>query len=406
MRILWVKAGKLLPVDTGGKIRSYNLLRQLAGRHELALLSYYAGDRDPDYDAALGKEFPGARSVSTGGPSSLVGTVVDYLRRLPSPAPYAVRKFTSSRVARLVDDWTRDRCFDVVVCDFLAASLNFGHRLLAPTALFQHNVESALWTRQAAHQANPLKRAAFSIEAWKMARYERAAVRRFHHVIAVSEHDRALMAAMTDSSCISVAPTGVDLAQYRVIATHYPTQPVVMFLGSMDWEANVDGVEYFHRESWPRVIGAVPSARFRIVGRRPTARVRKLAQDPAVEITGDVPSVIEHLREAMVFVVPLRVGGGTRLKIYEAMAAGRAVVSTTIGAEGLDVTSGQDIVLEDDPDRFGDAVATLLLDDERRRALSRAAALQAAKFDWPVVVREFENSLERTIIAARPPTAR
>lgn len=400
MKILWVKAGKLLPIDTGGKIRSFNLLRQLATRHETILLSYYAGDADAAYNDAIAAEFPGAIAMATGGPTSVAGVVIEYVGSLPSEAPYVVRKYFSRRVRDRVDELTRDGRFNVAVCDFLAPSLNFTSHLQAPTALFQHNVESALWQRQAAHQTNPVKKAVFSLEAWKMRNYESATVQRFDHVIAVSEHDRHLMSEMTDSARITVAPTGVDLSQYRAIAGHEASEPVVMFLGSMDWEANIDGVDFFCRAIWPRIRAAVPAARFRIVGRRPGPRVRRLAEDASIEVTGDVPSVVDHLREAAVFVVPLRIGGGTRLKIYEAMAAGRAVVSTTVGAEGLDVTNDRDIVLADDPDAFADATANLLVDAERRRVIEQAAAAQAARFDWPVVVRQFEDSLEQTIDAA------
>jgi len=400
VKILWVKAGKLLPVDTGGKIRSFNLLRQLADRHETTLLSYYHGDVDPAYDAAISAQFPGAVGVATGGPTSTAGTVLDYIRRLPSPAPYAIRKFASRRVSGLINRLTRERRFDVLVCDFLAPSLNFATRLSTPSVLFQHNVESALWRRQAKHQANPAKRIAFAIEAWKMDRYERATVRRFHHIIAVSENDRDLMSAMTDASRITVAPTGVDLAQYRAVAGREASEPIVMFLGSMDWEANVDGVEFFCRDIWPRIRAAVPAARFRIVGRRPGARVQRLTELPSVEVTGDVPSVVEYLQDAAVFVVPLRIGGGTRLKIYEAMAAGRAVVSTSIGAEGLDVNHGRDVILADEPTSFADGVISLLTDPKRRRAMESEAATQAARFDWSVVVKQFENSIESAIAAA------
>jgi glycosyltransferase involved in cell wall biosynthesis len=400
VKILWVKAGRLLPVDTGGKIRSFNLLKQLAARHDTTLLSYYAGARDNAYDDALESELPGRVALPVGGPASYAGTVADYLRRLTSKAPYAVTKFTSDAARTLIGSWMREKRFDVMICDFLSASLTFPARLSTPTALFQHNVESALWDRQARHEPNPFKRVAFSLEAAKMARYERAAVQRFHHVIAVSENDRALMSSMVDPSRISVAPTGVDLAQYRAIAGEQSTEPVVMFLGSMDWEANVDGVTYFHREIWPRVRAVVPAATFRIVGRSPAPRVKKLAEDPSVVVTGAVSSVVDHLRDAAVFVVPLRIGGGTRLKIYEAMAAGRACVSTIIGAEGLDVNHDRDIVLADEPGDFADAVSSLLLDLHRRRALEQAAAAQAAQFDWPVVVRQFEDSLEQTIVAA------
>ncbi|PYR58960.1 MAG: hypothetical protein DMF91_16000, partial [Acidobacteria bacterium] len=169
MKLLWVKAGKLLPVDTGGKIRSYNLLRHLAARHDVTLLSYYGGRPDPTYEAEVGRHFPLAVTVCTGVPDGPAARVaLDYARRVLSPAPYAVTKFTSPRVSRLIKTWYREGRFDVAVCDFLSASLNFPATLSTPSVLFQHNVESVLWRRQAAHEANPVKRLAFTLEAAKM----------------------------------------------------------------------------------------------------------------------------------------------------------------------------------------------------------------------------------------------
>ncbi len=336
MRILWVKGGKLLPVDTGGKIRSYNLLKQLAARHEVTLLSYYDGQRDAGYETEIVEHFSRTVAISTGRPDS---SAIDYLRHIFSPAPYAVTKFTSLRAAALIREWMAERSFDVAVCDFLSASLNFPAELRTPTALFQHNVESVLWRRQADYEPNLIKRIAFKLEAAKMIRYETEAVNRFDHVIAVSENDRDNMARMTERTRITVVPTGVDLDAYGQQPCNDSTEPVVVFTGSMDWEANIDGVEYFCSEIWPRVLKAVPGARFRIVGRNPHPRVQALASD-SIEVTGTVVSVIDHLKEAAVFVVPLRIGGGTRLKIYEAMAMGKAVVSTSVGAEGLDVEDG------------------------------------------------------------------
>ncbi|HKG15740.1 MAG TPA: glycosyltransferase family 4 protein [Pyrinomonadaceae bacterium] len=402
MKILWVKAGKILPVDTGGKIRSYNLLRQLASRHETVLLSYYGGARDAEYEREVARHLPGAVTVHTGAPDSFARQALDYLFRLPSSAPYAVRKFTSPAVQKLVREWDAARRFDVAVCDFLSASLNFPAETRTPTVLFQHNVESALWQRQARHAPDVFRGVVFKIEAARMTRYERDAVRRFRHVIAVSENDRELMSAMTDASRITVVPTGVDIKKYssgdgdaRASGEgKSPDGALVVFLGSMDWEPNIDGVEYFCREVWPRVSASVPEARFRVVGRDPHPRVRRLASE-TVEVTGTVPSVVEHLREADVVVVPLRVGGGTRLKIFEAMATGKAVVSTTVGAEGLDVTHGEDILLADDAAGFAESVTGLLRDASRRESLGRAAAALAARYDWSVIARRFEDVLAR-----------
>ena len=399
LRILWVKAGKLLPVDTGGKIRSFNLLKQLSAGNETTLLSYYGGAADSDYEKQIQRELPGTITVNTGAPESTIGQSVNYLRRLPSAAPYAVTKFTSPAVRQMIHQWDREGRFDVMVSDFLSASLNFPKSLSTPAVLFQHNVESALWQRQAKHEPNFIKRSAFKIESAKMSRYERRTVNRFNHIIAVSEHDRDLMSQMGETGRISVVPTGVDLKEYAAVYKNRSDEErssLVLFLGSMDWEANIDGVDYFCREIWPSVKAAVPAARFRVVGRSPHGRVKRWESD-SVEITGRVPSVLEHLRDAAVFVVPLRIGGGTRLKIYEAMAAGKAVVSTTIGAEGLDVHDGHDIMLADTAPAFAEAVMNLLKNADMRARFEKAAAELAARYDWAIIAKRFEETLAEVV---------
>jgi glycosyltransferase involved in cell wall biosynthesis len=163
----------------------------------------------------------------------------------------------------------------------------------------------------------------------------------------------------------------------------------------MDWEPNVDGVEYFCAEVWPSIKAEVPQARFRIVGRNPDRRVQKWASiDASIEVTGRVPSVVEHLHQSAVVIVPLRIGGGTRLKIYEAMATAKAVVSTTVGAEGLDVHHGRDIMLADDARSFAQAVIMLLRDPELRRRYEKAAAETAARYDWPAIGERFGEVLQ------------
>jgi glycosyltransferase involved in cell wall biosynthesis len=394
LRILWVKANKILPAHSGGDIRSYQILRRLAWIHELVFLSYYDGKRDTEYEADLARQFPGSVCLCTGkrGLNS-VGRGLDYLVRMATPVPYAVSRFESVRVQEMLNAWFEEKHFDVAVCDFLDAAANFPSHLTIPTILFQHNVESEIWRRHATTERNLAKRLVYQVEFKKMLSYEQSAVRKFHHIIAVSEHDRHLMSEWTDSARITVVPTGVDLQQYRPGPVSGTVDLLVLFVGAMDWEPNVDAVEYFCRDIWPSIQAKVSAARFRIVGRNPHRRVQKLASS-SVEVTGPVPSVVDHLRESAVVVVPLRVGGGTRLKIYEAMATGKAVVSTSVGAEGLDVHHGQDIVLADVPVAFAGAVTALLQDVELRRRYERAAAALAAKYDWAAIGDKFGQVLE------------
>jgi polysaccharide biosynthesis protein PslH len=417
MRILWVKADKLLPVQNGGNIRTYHVLRYLSERHQLTFYSYYGGAPDPGYERELQRQLPGAVAVCTGKRElSGIARGLDYLSHLGAHAPYAVSRFAGARVQKQLQTWFREQRYDVAVCDFLDAAINFPGRLNIPSVLFQHNVESEIWRRHADTAGNPVKKMLYRMEFRKMLRYERAAVRKFQHVIAVSENDRALMTKWVDGDRVTVVPTGVDLAQYRPAPNPLDTSaPLVTFVGAMDWEPNVDGVEYFCAEVWPAIKAEVPQARLRIVGRNPDRRVQKWASnsinnDNSIEVTGRVPSVVEPLHQSAVIIVPLRIGGGTRLKIYEAMATGKAVVSTTIGAEGLDVHHGHDIMLADDPRSFAQAVIMLLRDPELRRRYENAAAETAARYDWPAIGERFsevlQSAAEKKSVALRTIPAR
>jgi polysaccharide biosynthesis protein PslH len=401
LKILWVKADKLLPVQNGGNIRTYHILRYLSAHHELTFYSYYGGTPDPDYERELQRQLPGSVAVST-GKRELSGAArgLDYLAHLGARPPYAVSRFADAKVQKQLRTWFREQRFDVAVCDFLDAAVNFPGRLNIPSVLFQHNVESEIWRRHAATAGDPAKKMMYRMEFRKMLRYERAALCKFQHVIAVSENDRSLMTQWVDGDRVTVVPTGVDLAEYRPDPANSNSDPnasapLITFVGAMDWEPNVDGVEYFCAEVWPAIKAEVPQARFRIVGRNPGRRVQKWASiDASIEVTGRVPSVVEHLRQSAAVIVPLRIGGGTRLKIYEAMAVGKAVVSTTVGAEGLDVHPGRNIVLADDARSFAQAVIALLRDPEMRRRYQTAAAETAARYDWPAIGERFSEVLQ------------
>jgi len=318
---------------------------------------------------------------------------IDYLTHIGNAAPYAVSRFARDDVRSRIAGWFAEKCFDVAVCDFLDAAVNFPEKLTIPSVLFQHNVESEIWRRHAETERNFVRKRMYIVEFRKMLRYEQEAVRNFHHVIAVSENDRSLMTQWVDGDRITVVPTGVDLSQYSPGPSATESSPLVMFVGAMDWEPNVDGMEFFCREVWPTIQAQVPGARLRIVGRNPGKRTERLACD-SIEVTGLVPSVVEHLRESSVVVVPLRIGGGTRLKVYEAMATGKAVVSTTVGAEGLEVHHGEDIMIADGSQVFAQAVIMLLRNRNLRSKFEKAALTTAARCDWPAIGDRFADVLQ------------
>ena len=382
----------MLPVDTGGKIRSFNILRHLAREHEVTLLSYYGGQRDPDYEAAIAERLPGAHTIYTAAPEGTLAQSFDYILRLPAAAPYAVTKFTHPKVRAEVVQRLSHGGLDVAVCDFLSASLNFPEHPSTPVVLFQHNVETMLWRRMADTEKSFVRKLSYTVEARKMAAYETRTLGRFQQVIAVSDHDRDTMLKLAPDCGITVVPTGVDTEQYQAAPSASGQPPLIVFTGSMDWEPNIDAIEFFCREIWPAILAEFPDARFQVVGRNPHPRVRRLAS-ASVEVTGTVPSVTDYLKAATVVIVPLRIGGGTRLKIFEAMAMAKAMVSTAIGAEGLDVTSGRDLVIADDAQSFAAGILQLLRQPELRRTYEQNAAALAARYDWSQIARRFAEVL-------------
>jgi glycosyltransferase involved in cell wall biosynthesis len=225
--------------------------------------------------------------------------------------------------------------------------------------------------------------------------FERTYAKRCDHLLTVSEHDCKIFFNLADCQRITVIPTGVDVDYFRPVPDLEKPDSLV-FTGSMDWMPNEDGILFFLQQIWPLVRAKIPNISLSIVGRDPSKRIQALASElEGVQITGRVEDVRPYVHSSSVYIVPLRIGSGTRLKIFEAMAMGKAIVSTTIGAEGLPVHSGRDIVLADDPAEFADAIIQLLQDPVRRAELARAARqLVEQKHSWDSVVRPFEEALE------------
>jgi glycosyltransferase involved in cell wall biosynthesis len=292
--------------------------------------------------------------------------------------------------------------FDAKVCDFLFPSINVPD--MSGWILFQHNVETIIWERHASAGRTPMHRAYFRLQARRMFEWERAVCRQAAHVLTVSQTDQEMVQQRFGVQNTSSVPTGVDVEYFERPANVALSHDLV-FVGSMDWMPNIDGVRWFLDEILPIIRRRRPECRVAIVGRRPPAHIAAEAKDPLITITGTVPDVRPFLWESAVSIVPLRVGGGTRLKIFEAMAAGTPVVSTTIGAEGLPVRHGEEICIADAPDRFAAECLRLLEDTEERRRMSAAGlGLIRAKFSWDQVTRQFEQSL-RAVDASVSQTA-
>jgi len=393
MKILWVKSDFLHPTTKGGHIRTLEMLRQMHKRHEIHYVACHDGQSKTGLERAgeyCTQAYPVQFKVSAKGSWEFYR---DALLSLLSPMPVHVSRWRSNEMRRVVSELLEREKFDALVCDFLTPSLNLPK--LEDWVLFQHNVEVMIWRRHAANAGNPLRRWYFRSQAQRLFRYERDICRRVKRVIAVSEADAQMMRRMFGASRVNAIPTGVDVNYFMPPDVPVTKKSDLIFVGSMDWAPNVDGILYFVREIWPLIQRKRPGSTLDIVGRSPDASILKLAEGNAhIRVRGTVPDVRPYLWGACVSVVPLRIGGGTRLKIYESMAAQVPVVSTTIGAEGLEVQAGENIHIADSPEEFAHRCLELLeQQSEQARLANNAREMIQKRFSWDQVARMFEQLL-------------
>jgi glycosyltransferase involved in cell wall biosynthesis len=393
MKILWVKSDFLHPTTKGGHIRTLETLKRLHQRNEihyvaLDLPEQRGGvERRSEYCT---KAYPIPHSVPA---RNTAGYFLQAFGGLFSSMPVSVSRYQSHAMKRQVETLLRNEKFDAVVCDFLFPAVNMPD--LSTCVLFQHNVEAMIWKRHAETHASTLLRAYFGGQYDRMLRFEGDVCRAVKSVIAVSDVDVAAMLAMYGVSRTAAVPTGVDVDYFAPQGEHSPGADLV-FLGSMDWMPNIDGTQWFVNEILPLIRKERPECSLAIVGRSPDAAIQQLSEkDNRIRVTGTVPDVRPHLWGSTVSIVPLRIGGGTRLKIYEAMAARVPVVSTTVGAEGLDVRKGENIGIADSPAEFADACVALLKDQHARQRMAQAAFdMISSRYSWEVVSRKFEELLK------------
>ena len=392
MKILWVKSDFLHPARGGGQIRTLETLKRLRQRHEIHFAALdlpqpgFGLQRTSEYcTKAYAVSHPIPRNS---GPRYWAELAAGPWTSMPLP----MLRYRSLALLRLVELLTRREKFDAIVCDFLASAANVPQ--LGNAVLFQHNVESTIWKRHAEYASTPWHRAYSRGQYERMLLYEAEVCRAAKKIIAVSGADAETMHALYGATGVCSIPTGVDIEYFAPPGVAAPKQELV-FLGAMDWRPNIDGLHWFVRSVLPLIRRRRPNCSLAVVGRCPTAQVRGLAQtDLNIHVTGTVGDVRPYLWESAVSIVPLRIGGGTRLKIYEAMAARIPVVSTSIGAEGLDIRDGENIAIADSPADFARACLALLDDAEARRRMAATAwETIAACYSWEVVARKFEQFL-------------
>lgn len=392
MKLLWVKTDFLHPTNRGGQIRTLETLKRLHRKHEVHYIAFAepGSDEGPQRAAEYSSRHYQVRHQAPEKSMLSAAFVGQLLGGLVSPLPVAVSRWQSASMRAEIEKLIDREKFDSIVCDFLFPAPNIPD--LSRAVLFQHNVEAQIWRRRAEHPGNLLKKGYFQLQARRMEVYEREICRQVKRVIAVSHQDAEIMRHAYGVSDVTAVPTGVDIDYFRPPAESKP-QAELVFIGSMDWMPNSEGMLWFAHEIFPLIQSRRPSTTLAIVGRKPGPEIQALASEK-IAVTGTVPDVRPWLWGGLVSIVPLRVGGGTRLKIYESMAARTPVVSTTIGAEGLDISYGQDIAIADSPDAFASRCVELLDSRTAREKMAGSAwELVAGKYSWESVSAQFEGLL-------------
>jgi polysaccharide biosynthesis protein PslH len=394
LKILWVKSGGLFPQTEGGRIRSFNIASELAKRHDVEMFTFYSR-LSPDPHSGLREPFSRVECVPLDLPErASIPDMLAYSANSLTLQPYQIRKYCRPEVTRRLRQTLKKHRYDVILCDYLVTAGVLPWDTQTPTIIFTHNVEAVIWRRHFLVNQNPL----WKLIAWReyrtIARAERRLTTMADHVLTVSDEDRKSFLSFLPAEKVTTIPTGVNLDYFRPAESPSSGHSLV-FTGSMDWFPNDDAIIYFMSEVLPLVQKHVPDVTLTVVGRKPSRKLLTMAENnPALRVTGIVDDIRPYVHNAAVYVVPLRIGGGTRIKIFEAMAMGAATVSTSVGAEGLPVEHGKNILLADSPADFADRTVSLLRQASERERIGRAArALVESRYGWSPVTDVLETVL-------------
>jgi glycosyltransferase involved in cell wall biosynthesis len=380
------------------------LLRALADEgHRVSLLSFgEPAELTAGPSGQLRALFQDVHLVAAPAPPGPLA-YLDRLRTLASPLPYGVHRFASEPMKRAIRDALTLTPFDCVICDDIYTIKNIGECGRTPLLLNKHDITHVILRRFLHYQTNPLAAAYAWAEYLKLRRWERWACRAVSGVLTCSGEDRRVLSAIAPDTPMAIVPNVIDADSYVPVPDTESPVPTVLYVGAMDWYPNLDAVNFFIKEILPDLQRQVPSVRFRVAGRSPAAKFRRrFIRLPNVTFTGTVQDIRTEIARATVCVVPLRIGSGTRLKILEAGAMEKAIVSTQLGAEGLDFVHRDDILLADEPRPFAAAVAALLTDAGHRRKLGEAARRRVERsYSTPSLRSAIRNALS---LITQPPS--
>ena len=382
MDILFLSKDILFPLDSGGKIRTSNILRYLNKEFNVDIISLL----DPEEEKYIPKMQRLCRKLIYIRNRKFKKNGFQFysriIKNLFSPYPFTMMNDYNPALYEKIHKIANR--YDLLVCDFLFPALNCLD-VKIPKVLFQHNVEFMISKRNFEKTLWP-KKIIWFLQYIKTKRMEKIITQKFDYVICVSENDKSIHEKEFGVRNVDYVDLGVNLKQFNNNNSKRERKSLV-FTGGMDWTPNDDAVKYFHDNIFPKLEGF----KFYCVGKKPSDSLRKLNNKYFI-ITGRVIDIKPFLFEKEIYVVPLRSGSGTRIKIFEAMAAKIPVVSTTIGAEGLPVKHGKNILIGDTPKEFANAIIKLDSDPELyNKITNNAYKLVKESYSWGEISRKFIN---------------
>ena len=393
MRILFLSRWFPNPPDNGSKTRIFNLIKYLSQRHEVDLLSFASEALTDEHMAAM-RHCCRRVQVIPYRPFQpyRLKAVLSFL----SPRPRSVVDTHSLEMQRLVEESNRTRPFDVVIASQIEMAPYVTRLCSQPKVL--EEVELTAIYEQHIRQRNPLRRVRSQMTWWKLSHYLSKIAPAFDGCTVVSEHEQDLILRILPTfQPICIVPNGVDLARHTVDFGH-PQIDTLIYSGALTYQANFDAVDFFLRDIFPLIRAQRPGVKFFITGKIDGVPVKRLPRLPGVSFTGYLQDVRPILANSWASVVPLRVGGGTRLKILESLAMGTPVIATSKGAEGLGLVHGQDILVADTPSEFAQATVRLLRDADLRVMLSRNGRFAVeTRYDWTRIGQQFVRFIEEVV---------
>ena len=413
MKILWLSHLVPYPPKGGVLQRSYNLLREVARYHEVHLLSFVQKDLINAHFSSLEeglKESNDALSefcayvefVSIPCDGSRWGKQRLAFRSLFTKYPYTVNWLESDDYSQALKQLKEEQDFDLVHYDTISLAPYHAIFPNTPSVLDHHNIESHMMIRRAGIENNPAEKWYFHQEGNRLERYERSICPQFNLNITCSTLDSEQLRQIVSTARVDVVPNGVDLNYFHPLGKNELPNSII-FAGTLNWYPNQQAVAFIANEIWPRLKETTPGARADIVGAYPPASAVGLAkQDPDFHVHGFVDDVRVYLDRAAVYVCPITNGGGTKLKILDALAIGKAIVADPIACEGIDVTNGKDVVFASSIQEYITAIRDLLGNPERRRELGEAARnLVAEKYAYAIIGKKL-SSLYASCLADNP----